>query len=31
MKLFVTEIDNNILKDYKPKQLAGAFDDNCIE
>lgn len=24
-------IDNNIFKDYKPKQIAGDFDDKYIE
>ena len=29
MKLFEIKIDNNILKDYKPKEIAGGvFHDN---
>ena len=31
MKLFETKIDNNIHKDYKPKEIASVFDDNYIK
>ena len=31
MKLFETKIDNNIHKDYKPKDTVGALNDNYIK